>query len=105
MKKASDVTIDLLNFTIPMKIKALYAMQIIPFLFFSFNVLNAKKRMNGTWSLTKGNHTKFNYNVKGTLQSQQSIYAYRPELIRRKKEWNKILWKGDGTHRWATHRR
>jgi len=48
MKKASDVTIDLLNFTIPMKIKALYAMQIIPFLFFSFNVLNAKKRMNGT---------------------------------------------------------
>lgn len=56
--------------------------------FFSFNVSNAKKHKNATWSLTKRNHTDFNYNIKSNFQIQQSIYAYKPKLARRKKEWN-----------------
>jgi len=48
MQQTSDATIDLLKSTIPIKIKALYAMKIIVFLFFSFNVSNEKKHMNET---------------------------------------------------------
>lgn len=78
MQQISDETINLLNFTIPIKTKAIYTIQIIGFIFFSFNVSNAKKPMNATWLLTKRNHTKFNYNVKFTFQIQKSIYAYKP---------------------------
>lgn len=78
MQQTSNAKINLLNFTIPIKIKALYAMQIIMFLFFSFDVSNTNKHMNATWSLMKRNHMDFNCNLKVTFQIQQSIYAYQP---------------------------
>lgn len=49
--------------------------------------------MNATWSFMKIKHKDFNCNVKVTFQIQQSIYAYKPKLTRRKKERNKILLK------------
>lgn len=38
MQQIIDAIVDSLSFTIPIKIKALYAMQIFIYLFFPFNV-------------------------------------------------------------------
>ena len=68
MQKTSDATIDLLNFTIRIKIKALYAMEIMVFLVFYFVVSNAKKHMNETQLLMKIKHIDLKCNVKVSFQ-------------------------------------